>query len=420
MTNPLATAAILAVSHVRREAVIFLFLALATAPAMGQKSCPLTESQSQKAVVAFEKIAKFVLNEPRCVNCHGGVNPYINGIGLNPQDPSAPPSLIAHGGGAIKRSADGTMEAECMDCHNNMANKRDGSPTRQWMTAANFHSFVDKDATSLCRQFKRSLGSAEEFLGHAKDDNGGNNFAQTAFNGNRGLNADQYLDPDGPTYVAPKPPSMSHDEFIKLGQDWVNAMGGKFQGDESCGCELTHDEWSGMIRYVVDNKGDEGHDQFSDWSNNSLTKITISLKNGVGTIRYSVQARDVNNGRTLARQGGAEVVVHSSSTSQTSVDATFPATAEVLFIQGTYMVTLGHALIYTIGKRHLENCRDTSGCQTADLDVYPPNLPVPKGKLQDPNRIQDSNTVRKDGLGRSRKGVSIENMTVDLWRSGSK
>jgi len=399
---------------------ILVVLALATAPAMAQKSCPLTESQSQKAVEAFEKIANVVLNEPRCVNCHGGVNPYMNGIGLDPRDPTAPASLVAHGGGAIQKSKDGTIEAECMDCHNNMAQKRDGSPTRQWMLAANFHSFVDKDATSLCRQFKRSLGSADEFLGHIKDDNGGNNFAQTAFNGNRGLNADQYLDPGGPTYVAPKPPSISHDAFIKLGQDWVNAMGGKFQGDEGCGCEPTHDNWSGMIRYVVDNKGDEGHEQWSDWSNSSISKVTISLKNGVGTVRYSVQAKEVTQNRSMGRKDGAETVFHSSSKSETSAQATFPATAEVLIYQGTYMVSLGHALIYTIGKRRVENCRDTSGCQTADLDVYPPTLPIPKGKVEDPNRIQSSNTVTKDGLGRSRKGVSIETMTVDLWRSGSK
>lgn len=166
-----------------------LALALVPAGVVGQStpSCPLTEAQSRKAVDAFAKIAAFVLTEPRCVNCHGGVNPYIDGIGLNPADPTAPASLKEHGCGAIPKTTDGSIEAACMKCHNHMAPKRDGSPTLQWFTATNVHSFVDKNATTLCRQFKRSTGSTQEFVGHLTDDNGGNNFSQTAFNGDRGL-----------------------------------------------------------------------------------------------------------------------------------------------------------------------------------------------------------------------------------------
>jgi hypothetical protein len=200
-------------------------------PAFAKNSCPLTEEQSQKAVAAFEKIAAFVLKEPRCVNCHGGVNPHIEGIGLDPEDPNLPASLVQHGGGLVRRDpADvnqGLMPDTCMDCHNHMANKRDGSPTKRWTTAAPFHNFVDKNATMLCRQFKRSTGSAQEFLGHLIDDNGGNNFAQTAFNGDRGLDPDQYLDPEGPNYVAPKPPSISHDGLSNSGRTgltlWVES-----------------------------------------------------------------------------------------------------------------------------------------------------------------------------------------------------
>src|SRR5436309_14049621 len=74
-------------------ATLAVLVAFAQVKAAGQKaSCPLTESQSQKAVAAFGKIADFVLNEPRCVNCHGGVNPYVKGTGLDPQDETAPAS----------------------------------------------------------------------------------------------------------------------------------------------------------------------------------------------------------------------------------------------------------------------------------------------------------------------------------------
>jgi hypothetical protein len=395
-------------------------LALSPALSFGQKtpSCPLTEAQSKKAVDAFAKVAAFVLVEPRCVNCHGGVNPYIEGIGLNPADPTAPASTKEHGGGAIPRSTDGTIEAGCMKCHNHMAPKRDGSPTLQWFTATNVHSFVDKNATTLCRQFKRSTGTAEEFLGHLDDDNGGNNFAQTAFNGDRGLSD---ADLEGFSVAVQRPP-IAKPAFVQLARDWVDAMGGRFQGDENCGCELSHDEWSGMIRYVVDSKGDTGHEQWSDWSNRSLSMITISVTDGVGTITYSVQEKDVVENRSGGMNGAK--LNRGSSTSETSVKKTLPARINVLVdpTARTYMVSLGQPLVFTIGKRHVENCSDASGCTGADLDVYPMILPPRSpltGTLQDPNRIQGSATVKRDGLGRSRQGVSIETITVDLWRSGT-
>jgi hypothetical protein len=111
--------------------------------------------------------------------------------------------------------------------------------------------------------------------------------------------------------------------------------------------------------------------------------ITISVKNGVGSVTYSVLIDP------RAR---------------------------------TYMVTTGQPFGSTIGKKHVANCSDVNRCQGADLDVYlmtlPPRAPL-TGALQDPNRIQGSVTVKKDGLGRSHKGISIETITVDLWRSGS-
>jgi hypothetical protein len=98
------------------------------------------------------------------------------------------------------------------------------------MTAPNFLSFVDKDATTLCKQIKRTSHSANEFIGHLTDDNGGNNFTATAYNGDRGLDPDRYGD------IRPAPPTISHGAFMELGQKWVAAMGGELKGEESCGC----------------------------------------------------------------------------------------------------------------------------------------------------------------------------------------
>jgi len=50
-----------------------------------QKSapCPLTDAQTSKSIDAFAKIANSLTREPRCVNCHGGVNPHIKDTGLD-------------------------------------------------------------------------------------------------------------------------------------------------------------------------------------------------------------------------------------------------------------------------------------------------------------------------------------------------
>jgi hypothetical protein len=199
-------------------------------------SCPLPLDAQFKSIRAFAPIASFLTQEPRCVNCHGGVNPHIEGTGADPEDEKAPVSTVEHGPGRIERqrerARDGTLliEGACIECHNNMAPKRDGSRSL-WMTPPNFLSFVGKDATTLCKQMKRSTHTETEFLGHLRDDNGGNNFGKTAFNGDRGLDKDMYGD------IPPARPSISHEALMRLGRAWVDAMGGSFKGDESCGCE---------------------------------------------------------------------------------------------------------------------------------------------------------------------------------------
>jgi hypothetical protein len=194
-------------------------------------------SQQVDAVHAFAPIGAFVGKEPRCVNCHGAVNPHIDGIGSDPNDATQPPSIVEHGAGGISRlnpttGENRTMESvSCMECHNNMVPKRDGSKSR-WFTAPPFLSFVNKDATALCKQFKNNAGGADHFIGHLEDDNGGNSFAKTAFAGTRGLDPQQYGD------LRAAPPAISHPELMRLGRRWVDAMGGKWVGDPACGCVM--------------------------------------------------------------------------------------------------------------------------------------------------------------------------------------
>ncbi|HEY2469936.1 MAG TPA: hypothetical protein VGI45_19115 [Terracidiphilus sp.] len=417
-------------------------LGLAPVLAAGQKSssCPLTEEQSKQAVAAWVRIANFMTHEQRCVNCHGGVNPFIKGTGLDPGDPLAPPSQISHftlvlREGGKPQAQQASIPSECRDCHNHMVRRRDGSLSI-WMTAPSFLTFVDVDTTTLCRRIKKRFHNAGEFMEELNDDEGNNNAVRTAFQGDRGLDPDQFLDPGGPTYVRPAPPSITHDQFMRLGQDWIDAMGGKFQGDESCGCELTHSQWSGQIHYVLENTGDEGHEKgpgwSSDWSGKSITTITITLTNGVGTARYSVQGSQLHANWHAGKPEWKILPTTSSSRIETSGQGTFPAMADVVLSQGTYQVfeqlqlsgQAGRSLSGNpiIGKQHIENC-DRDGCKGADTaDVYAPPLPplAPlNGKVQDPNHVFGTMSSKKDGLGQSHQGVSIETMTVDLWRSGS-
>jgi hypothetical protein len=84
--------------------IMTLTVAAVPAAGFGQKGpvCPLTDTQSKKAIDAWDKIANFITNEPRCVNCHGGVNPYIDGVGLDPDDPLKDPGAPVSGNKSMR------------------------------------------------------------------------------------------------------------------------------------------------------------------------------------------------------------------------------------------------------------------------------------------------------------------------------
>ena len=104
------------------------------------------------------------------------------------------------------------------------------------MTAPDELAFIGKDARTLCEQIRDNIARAENFIGHLKDDNGFNNFVGAAFEGRRGLDLDSYPVSEMPT----EKPTITHDELIELGKNWVASTGGEFQGDKSCGCAPAH------------------------------------------------------------------------------------------------------------------------------------------------------------------------------------
>jgi hypothetical protein len=212
-----------------------------TEPAPDGTICPLSDAQTQKSIDAFSKIFSVITSENRCLGCHGRVNPYIDGIGEEKGEPDIPKSLFDHGGGKMDRvSVDATGKtipgSFCNGCHSKMARTTKGNHESIWMTAPAFLAFVGRDAPTICKQIRGNLPTGKDFIGHLTDDNGGNNFAGTAFNGDRGLDRDQYPPEEVPT----EKPRIQQKDLLKLAQNWVDSTGGEFKGDKSCGCEPVH------------------------------------------------------------------------------------------------------------------------------------------------------------------------------------
>jgi hypothetical protein len=208
--------------------------------------CPLSDEQTQNSIQAFDKIAKVFTGEPRCVNCHGAVNPF--GADANAK----------HGGGKLQPvmktepSADtGQPETtqddqatfqQCSQCHSAFPG--------HWQIPPATLSFVGKDAFTLCRFEKDFFNNdAEAFLEHIEHDVDPNNpFIQEAFTGRKGLNdrgqslANKYPDP---------PKGVTRQDLIQMAHDWVNALGGKFPGDYECGCKRLGTLWSGTMKISV-------------------------------------------------------------------------------------------------------------------------------------------------------------------------
>jgi hypothetical protein len=196
-------------------------------PTRAGSVCPLSEAQTRRSIEAFARIVPTFTREPRCVNCHGGIDPFSDAVSGTQSDPAAPRS--EHGGGRMPAGAD------CSECHNGMLPKRDGSPSK-WSLPSPAHAFIGKDGPTLCKQMKASFNFAKDFVGHLTDDNGNSNFTGTAFVGNRGLTPAE----QGANFTLQPPRGITAGALVALARDWVAAMGGEFKGDVDCGCEPLH------------------------------------------------------------------------------------------------------------------------------------------------------------------------------------
>ncbi len=278
------------------------------APALAQRSwiavCPLSEPQSRASVAAFAKIVPTLNQEPRCTNCHGGLDPTTSPIHPSVDLPSAD-----------------NPGDDCTFCHDNVVNKTNGEESR-WHLAPKFLEFINKSDQQLCEQLKGhaegpcSDGScgpwpmAEKFLGHMTDDEGGDNFTATAFAGTKGLS-------DHPI----QKPRITHAELLALGHAWTDVTDGEWQGSRDCGCAPT--KYALRVSAVTTIPGD-------DFRVDMLpVDIPIEFEDD-GTFKgdSAVQMRGIDPGECIATSSASTRLVATGKAVQTWRERTFDVTIQ--------------------------------------------------------------------------------------------
>jgi len=246
-------------------------------------ACPLKAGQKVAAVKAFKRLAP-IFQEPRCLNCHGAVNPFSQTGGhgggyidirketreflkladfesllLAPNSKTvgrlrevAASATEISDNDVIRFEAFEPMLRACRQCH-----------IDSWIIPRRANHFVGRSAKEMCIHIKTSddTNSPVSFLRHMQTDG----LILAGFKGQRGL-----LDA-----ISPEPPSMTFDTMAKHANDWIEAMGvvSRFHQPADCGCTV-----EGIILEI-------GHriqaDPQSPWSKTGMALFD-------GTVRFDV------------------------------------------------------------------------------------------------------------------------------------
>lgn len=221
-----------------------------------KNACPLTVRRETKGAKAFKNLAP-VFQEPRCLNCHGAVNPFSRTgghgggyidirketqqflqmpnfqnsliVGSDPdgtrtartiaqlKEIAESPSEISDTD-LIRQKAFDPMRRACKECH-----------ISTWIIPMRHNHFVGRSAKDMCVHMKTSIltNQPDLFLRHMQDDE----LVREGFKGNRGL-----LDTTGA-----EPPAMSFATLERYANEWIDAMDGKFHRPPDCGCVIHGD-----------------------------------------------------------------------------------------------------------------------------------------------------------------------------------
>jgi len=147
--------------------------------------------------------------------------------------------------------------------------------------------------------------------------------------------------------------------------------------------------WSGQLSCVREDKGGYSDEQQSA-SLYSVTRITIDVKDGVGTVNgYSEVNSMGQNLRPVARQG---YVFDNSSRTIGMAEGTARGTVTVNFntTRSTYSI-VPEFPPFPPGKQHTETCDHSSGCREQDLPFYiEPCFRSFGGQSTDSNQLHES------------------------------
>ncbi|HEX6315516.1 MAG TPA: hypothetical protein VFZ73_11680 [Gemmatimonadaceae bacterium] len=204
------------------------------------------------------------IRHPRCTNCHGVVDP---ATGRN------------HPGGLIVSDRTSKDYMSCMDaaCH---------SDAHEWQIPGQEHFFAgrtDKEVCSQLAEFVTHFGRTKFIDDHARKDNQ----IVLAFKGEMGGALSDTI---------PKPPQMTHDEFIKAASDWVQ------DGNAAC-------EPEGVIR-IEESITSSEHFKIGDadqWITQAGTRLVL-ISSGPGgfradiTVDGEINSRNVQKGTNAAGQ----------------------------------------------------------------------------------------------------------------------
>ena len=243
-----------------------------------EDACPLKTGQKVAAVKAFKRFAA-IFQEPRCLNCHGEVNPFSETgrhgggyIDIRKETreflnlPGFESFLLAPNSATIGRlrevatSASAVSENDlirfkafepmlraCKQCH------IDG-----WILPMRENHFVGRSPKNMCIHMKMSsdTDSPDRFQQHMQHDA----LVLAAFAGRRGL-----LDS-----AAAQPPVMSFATMTRHANDWIAAMDKQFHQPPDCGCTV-----DGII-LEVDHRIQA--DPKSDWSRTGMALFDGSVR----------------------------------------------------------------------------------------------------------------------------------------------
>jgi hypothetical protein len=168
------------------------------------------EIQATQTSLLDDPLAKFgrlmpVFTHPRCVNCHGNINPF----GPDPNHTTVEPdpgngSLVDAQGDQLR-----TRNQECLGCH-------DASDAVAWRLAPRRMDFrgrnVPNPTLTLCQQIEAEQRTAEAFREHLL----GDPLQVVAFNGTKGFT----LSPGRQVAAQDKPP-MTQLEFFNASEAWL-------------------------------------------------------------------------------------------------------------------------------------------------------------------------------------------------------